>query len=548
MKTEIVISLTSPDQDLNRVLSNIGIVGATFNYGINKLPTVNVHINPAGLGLLCDFDLARRRNVTVRVNSTLGCLQFDGVIDGQSISQQPGSLTASLIVKHKFIFLNEVYPRILGLHAGSSNMFAINQPITWDSSHFANTVPGQAQAGNFLATNQQLYGYELLGLRTDLQIIDFIVGLCKVIVQSQLASKFLKPTDIYQESSNSLAEVIQAAQINAQNQGKVVLDLIKMINTDFTQGFVLKACAPGIASKIIEDISLLEDTLFSSLIKLLNQYGCVFVVGHNSAFIIPETPFLKVTKNQNLKQKRLSSQYNVALPADYETFNFQDVGDNTIKGVYVIHEPLGASSIYGAAGTDVINGSFIDPNPNVFGNIVVKTLPNIATTYMSYAACHGSQGIQQNIKNKSRLISGPLQTMEANTAMQKTHDALARDVYQPIKNYMNQWAEIEYCRIKYSDRVGSINLPFSQNWTPGAPGSIYTRNPGTYIDFYVTDVSHNFSISGPNSGSANTTVSFNGGRPGAATQDGLDRISLYDYSYSDSLDFCDRFVRDIAGR
>src|ERR1017187_7113508 len=128
MNSQISILAESADSGLNSILKQIKIVGATFNYGINKIPTVNLRINPAGLGLLCNFDLARRRDIKIKVNSTYGCLNFDGVIDGNSISQQAGGLGTSLTIKHKFVFLNEVYPRVLGMNAGSSNMFALNVP------------------------------------------------------------------------------------------------------------------------------------------------------------------------------------------------------------------------------------------------------------------------------------------------------------------------------------------------------------------------------------------------------------------------------------
>ena len=135
----------------------------------------------------------------------------------------------------------------------------------------------------------------------------------------------------------------------------------------------------------------MEDTLFHNLLREINAYGCVLIIGNGTAFVIPESQYLQVTKNQSLYKGQHSNQFNIALPADYTSFNFNDHGENTIKGVYAIQDGTGDVCSYPKAATGIINGCYIDPNPNVFGNIVLKTLPSLASSYIAYSAAFGGQ-------------------------------------------------------------------------------------------------------------------------------------------------------------
>ena len=107
MTGEIKIDVTSNDATLGPLLKKVHIIGVSFSYGINRIPVATLELDPASLSLFCDFDSIRRKSVTIIVNTPANCLRFDGVVDGCSVSQQPGSLTTALIVKHNFTFLNE---------------------------------------------------------------------------------------------------------------------------------------------------------------------------------------------------------------------------------------------------------------------------------------------------------------------------------------------------------------------------------------------------------------------------------------------------------
>ena len=544
MTSEIQITLTGDG------IPNIVPIGASVSYGINRLPVASVQLNPQSLSLLCDFDTVRRKNVTLNIKTNRGCIVFEGVIDGNSISQQPGSLTTSLIIRHKYTFLNEIYPRMIGLSAGSANAFAITNVITYNPGEVEKGVE-RIEAGNgeggqegLYLEDSQLFGFEQYGLSTNQNLMDFLVAFNKVLIKAQMNSRLLQTKVTYADEPNNLYSILDAADINAHLMGPVALNLLSSIVTKYTSKFALTAATPSLAGPIIKDVGFLEDTLFSNLIKMINEYNCVFVIGNNHAYIVPEAAYLAVPKTASLRRTQKSAQYNIALPADYESFTFSDNGENTVKGVYVIPDPVQTTQ-WGMSTSHVISGVYLDPNPNVFGNIVVKSIPAVAGIAMGYAAAVGSQGIQSNIKSQTPLINAPVQTADVQASMDTAAATLNSNWVIPYRNYINQWAEIEYCKIKYDDRVGSISMPFNNNWIPGGVGSIYTRQPGTYIDFYVTEVTHTFSVSVPASGSANTSVSFKGGRPGASDP-GLDTISLFDYSYTDNISFCNDFIKDIS--
>lgn len=74
-------------------------------------------------------------------------------------------------------------------------------------------------------------------------------------------------------------------------------------------------------------------------------------------------------------------------------------------------------------------------------------------------------------------------------------------------------------------------MAFNNNWVPGLPGYAYTRNPGLWLDFMVTSVTHTFSVS--SDFQAQTVVSFGSGRystEGEST--GVEQDTFYAYDKS----------------
>jgi hypothetical protein len=554
--TKNAANSVNADAVFSQNISKIKVVGATIHYGINKLPIANVHIDPAGLSaLLCDFDTVRRREVTLNIQSSVGCLSFEGIIDGNSISQQPGSLTSSFILKHRFTYLNEVYPRLLGINAGGTNIFTIIPSIAVEDSDLQN-------GGNWFAREQSRFLTLAPGLNFDQKVMPFMLDLFKAAVRLQMNYNEVVPAKQYANGDleSNLQNVMRDVQINAQSLGPTVLELLEKIDPSYTSGFEFNASSPLVGDKMVNDISLFTETLFSCMMRMLTEYNCAIVIGNQKAFIIPDAPYLKVTKTGSPMPGARSNSFNIAYPADYENFTFNDMGENTIKGVYVIAEPIPSEATTETMGVEQINGYYGEAvsgeptgagKPNkVFGNIVLKTLPGLVTTYTSYQGFFSTRILRHLIESgesAKALIAKPVETSEMLDSMDELKQELVK-FRSDVQRFFNQWAQIEYCRIKYADRVGSISMPFNNKWIPGAPGTIYTRNPGTYIDMFVTDVTHNFSMSAPNGGNATTTVTYNSGRPGGNINDGLNSVDMFNYGYQDAMRFCGSYFNDITGK
>jgi hypothetical protein len=79
-----------------------------------------------------------------------------------------------------------------------------------------------------------------------------------------------------------------------------------------------------------------------------------------------------------------------------------------------------------------------------------------------------------------------------------------------IKNY----AETKFYQVRFSDRQGSITMDFNPYWVPGTGGTLYVRETGCTLTFYVQSVTHRVDMSAPSNGTAITTVSYTCGRIG----------------------------------
>ena len=519
-------------------------IGASITYGINRIPTATVHLDPSALSLLCNFESLRRQPALLTITTQDQCLKFDGVIDGHSISQQPGGLSTALILKSKFIFLNEVYPRLLGFNAGSQNIFTLNKTCKVFAQSFYTSDPSKITSSpTLLAAVQQLFGYEDVGLNYNSNIIDFIVGLSKAVVQSQQASGRVIPFGPWNERGSSLQKAIAAGDVNGIALGPLVLALLDAFDTSYCNKMALFANNANIAEHILNNMSSMQDTVFQNIVKFASEYGACVVVGNETAYIVPEAAYLNVPKQQTLFRGATSNVYNMAFPSEYENFTFSDAGENTIKGVYLIEDPDGHAN-EPLSNTVVFDGCYVDPGPNVFGNVVVRSLPNYAQAANVFVAGAGGIGIHNRITNGSKLVSAQVTYDDYQQAYNNVSAAISSAAYVPVRAFLDQLAEVEYCKTKFDDRGGSINMYFNNNFAPGCVGSLYTRQPGMYIDFFITSVSHNFSLSAPGQGSATTSVSFRGGRMGGST--GLDTMSMYDYTYADTQSFSNSFITDTS--
>jgi hypothetical protein len=547
--SDINIRLTSADLS-NSLLSALKPTSLTVHFGVNSVPYAELSINPVADGVegktfiqSCDFDHNYRRkqlSVIVSAHVEAGgmnsrvCLRFDGVIDGLSFSQSPGNLSTQLVIKSKMQWLTEIAPKIIGLHPSSIDIFQIPTVLNWQRD------PG---TGNVLLQNT-LSGAGVTGqLDSTKNIIDWYLSLLRAAITSQQNAV----TTLAENSSEYLAlgQVLKSQDIFKDgNLASIVLEQLDSIDTSAVQNLPVKAGASFMTGLLADSLVSMRDSVFANLIRFVSEMGCILVVGNSRSFIVPEAAYLTVPKPSVPALRQASRIPNIAFPAEYENFAFNDNGYVNLKGVYVIHD----QNTNQYATTTVNNtdfGVYIDPDPTSKGNIQFTHIPQLASLGFVSSTLAGGQGVQQLLGTGSALLNQQVSADDVTSAVDAFSAQNLAD-QQIVRAFMDKWAQMAYCKMKYDDRVGSFSTVYKNSWTPGSMGSLYTRLPGIYCDFFVTSVTHHFQLNPPSSGVISTTVSFKGGRLGPNVNTGLDKIDLYAYGWNEAQAFCGNFLADIT--
>lgn len=549
--SDVSITLTDdiagyPAQFINHT-TPIGVVypiGATIRYGINTIPYASLELSPKNLNLICDIEKYRRRPVRLDILSKNGCLTFNGLIDGISITQAIGDMRMSLVVKNAFQLLNEINPKLVGYHSSGI-----------DFTKRINVLRLAPSLTPFKSLVMMLQ----LGIKPNLDKTLFagVVDLLKSFLNSQIDT-VLMPILF---NTPQMEGAIAAAKEVSLLQTTMGVKLLDSINCELTKSkYTLGDYR--LASMIFESISSTKSNLYEVLLAILDSMACALVIGNKTAFIVPNTGFLKQKHESGVKFKKYSAIPNIVYPAQYNNVSFNDSGFRDIRGVYVQGNP---------ANTSVVDGWFMDPSGGLGG---------IVGEYMPYALCFYST-MQKAEQRKlvavaaadSKSPNTPLapvgnNSTEAEQKLQVWVDAMwmanasdaatkvaATDTDTTIKEtreFANEWAKIRYCQLKYGDRTGGISGMFNPNFAPGCLGSVFLRRPGVYIDFLVTDVVHELRMSAPDTGVATTNLGFNCGRIGSLTSSiisaGVDKLGiLSEFDADSSAKIAQAFVTDVRG-
>ena len=157
------------------------------------------------------------------------------------------------------------------------------------------------------------------------------------------------------------------------------------------------------------------------------------------------------------------------------------------------------------------------------------------------------------IKEEQDQLQQAKRSTQADVSESKQQELKSADLRQTVidnrKQFVKDWAELRYYQLKYSDRLGSYSRVFNPNVAPGCVGSIYLREPGAFIDHFVTQVVHEIHLHAPSGGTAMTQVSFNCGRLGAIgttlLRAGMKSFSLFDgFNAATSQAVAEAFIKD----
>ena len=377
-------------------------------------------------------------------------------------------------------------------------------------------------------------------LTFDTNVVKFYIALMKMAIETQQPTVAAKDSNI----ATGLVSVLTQADSAKAKILSTVLSLLDTINTTATDKCEALAGSSAMIDLVTKNICSMQDNILTNLISMLGELGCILVIGNDKAFTVPEAGYLKVPKIPPTHKQQISVQHNVIFPAEYDSVSFNDGGYVNIKGMYVVADAAAGPNPISTP-VNIEEGSYVDKSANANGNIQTVTMPTYINWGLVSSAINGSQGIQPFIQSHWELLPKKIYTSEATTTALNSAEMIIQTSLAKTK-LMNQWAEMEYCKTKYDDRTGSIHCYFNMNWAPGAMGTLYTLQPGTYLDFFVTNVTHNFQLTPPNSGEATTSIAFKSGRLGATANIGIEQLSFYKYDYAASQDFCSKFITDIV--
>lgn len=533
MNKSVEIILTSPDN----TFPTLSPTGVQISYGLGEIPTALLNLSPAALELFCDFERFRRSRVKLLVRTVNGCLNFDGVVDGLSMNQSVGGISVQLVIKSQWQVLKEVNTKCPGLTAASVDIFSQVGVVNLSSD----AVGGALNGGMEL--------YNLTSIPNDLPIIQWIVRMMQAVVSGQRFEHFQKQVT----EPNWVTPLAVVAQSISDTNLPWAEEKLSNVITEYVDNWDVKASNSVLYSEMFAKLVEARSNLFDLFLSMLAAFECTLVIGNQYAYVVPNIGFLKMP-HYVPAFRQISTIPNVVFPAQYNSFSFSDNGYVDVKAVAMIADPT--SLTITATGNSEV-GYFIDPSAR--GGVLVDQLPTFAgvgglfsyfqtQTDVRKGVASGAPNTFVGSSSPPSYEQGKKEGEDMITAALGVSEADRQYLFDQVFAACNEWAELKYYQVKYTDRVGSFTTLFNPNFAPGAVGQLYTRFPGTHIDFFVTGVTHSLSLAPDTQGEAITTVSFNSGRIGAsALSTGVDKISFFNFNSDTSFIYARNFVNDVSG-
>ena len=543
-------------------VNNLKPSGVVVRYGINTIPYATLDLTPRDLPLICDLELHRRAPIRIQINSKHGCLVFKGLIDGSSISHSVGDMRMQLIVKSPFQLLNEINPKLLGYHSSGVDFTRRVEALTI-----------QKQNDQYKTLTMAIASVAHMNLTKP--FIEGILEVLKAVITSQINWRY-----ILSVTGPSGQAAVQAAQAMGQVHLEIAMVLLNSIDTSYVPTSLTLADY-FTSNLVLENICESRNNLWEIFLSLLELAGCALVVANTKAFVVPNSGFLKQSHKAYIQPQEYSTIPNILYPVQYNSLNFNDNGYKDISGVYIQADDRNRSGV---------DGFFKDVRSGGKGGIIGETMPYVinfnnaatqaaksraASKAVGEARPHTKPLMSEEEFNKFQEGSSVGQTPKSYESYVKSEEgqhavinadssnddkavaaytedtnAANQEAIDKIKFLADQWAQLSYYRLKYTDRMGGISTMFNPNFAPGCVGSVYLRYPGVYIDFFVTEVTHEIRVAAPDTGIASTNIIFNCGRMGSLTSSllsaGLDSFNLFEnYDATRSYELAAAYVSDI---
>lgn len=504
------------------------VTGVSISYGYNMIPaamlTLNVarmmEKNPAFFENPTQFKKSTKSGnadqVHINIKTVSGCISFSGFFDGLSVSQAPGGLEYTAIIKSKFQVLTELYPKLMGMYPGSTiiGRSVANLTYTPGGNEYAALQAGSAT------------------ISADLSPCEFYIEFLKKVCDSQ------KNGESYWSSIQSLSSLRSVLE---STDYKANIDLCTKLIDDIDISY---AKAEG--WRVTRDLNYHADLIasggddaWSLLLNIADSCGCVILISDKKLHIVPQSNFMKLEGSCPSGGEQ-STKPNQAYPADYSNFILNDNSYKNIRYCFV----SGISSVAGPinrnealhlnqCGSYPAAGEEINPDDGASGILLVETPPWMGRTIAGAIMVHSKTTATNQTQPYSKAGTSEVGDIdEAKSSI----DSLSSE-YQQIaesketKKLLDNYAQARFLTEKYSERTGSFSLQFNPQWVPATTGFLASRQPKIMFNFFVTGVTHSISVSDARVGSASTQVSFNSARYGGnmGSVPGIDSNVLYGY-------------------
>jgi hypothetical protein len=540
MKSEVEITVENAPFDAS------AISGITIIHGINAIPIARVSLSApyiqttSGKEFICNPDKFKKRDspAVFTIKTKTGCMKFTGFFDGMSVQQSPGSLEYSAIFKNQFQRMLEIFPKFCGVMPTSFNPFCAVNDTTVSTGHPELVYPAFKLAGKSVDTNQS--------------IGDFIVDLFKVMIQSQVL--------YYNNMQSTPAITIASLLGNGKYQDNLeqAEQLIGATVTDFVSVNHISAayCASGLMNLLMGDKI---GNLWDLLLECIETIGCSVVVGDTKIYIVPKANYLKgpdVAKPQ--RQESTPDLANIAYPADYNNFVVNDIGYANIKACFITAVD---NILLTNMATDAMAGNYLGvyPTPDApseldnaddgsSGILIFRLEDTMLNGMMTYFTMNNV--VQERLATANPYAGSVAENVDAVQKILQQSIDIAAEANKKQKTIMNQFAKIKFLEQKYTGRTGSLTSVFNPYWVPGSTGTVYSRFPGLFYQFFVTSVVHTISVHAPGTGTAITSISFDSVRSAANIGDvpGVVNVDLFEYDVDKMTNFQYKWLTDIGAR
>jgi hypothetical protein len=267
-------------------------------------------------------------------------------------------------------------------------------------------------------------------------------------------------------------------------------------------------------------------------------------------YVVPANSVIKPSGGGGGKGSTQSSP-NAAGPADYISYNYNDSGFKDVGHVVISADGFEGGGNLGDLFFDsgsIAYHSYEGPS-QASGVLVINIHPWMALGSFSSGPADSPEAADRFDKPSDSMYSEKKTMGAAAQTAAQGHAASAQQqkgaYSKTLKSVAQSYAQTKLYQNKYFDRQGSITMDFNPQWVPGTGGTLFMRESGMYISFFVTSVTHKIDIVAPNSGQAITIVNFSCGRLGTSPT-GADKDEFLGYNGGSEVGVQKSFLGDIS--